>query len=150
MYKNILVPHDGSELSDEAANHAIALARAVKSRLTFMHVIAPRHLVIEEGGTSKLVQRLEGDYEAVAKKKAEERLAKVIARAKAGGVDSGSAVMVGDDPYKEIISQARALECDLIVMASHGRRGLEGLLLGSETVKVLTHSGTPVLVVRHR
>lgn len=150
MYKNILVPHDGSELSDEAADHAIALARSVKSKLTLLHVIAHRHLVLDEGVSSKLVQRLENEYEAAAKKNAEERIAKVIARATKGGVESDSKVVIADDPYTEIINQARALGCDLIVMASHGRRGLEGLLLGSETVKVLTHSRTPVLVVRHR
>jgi nucleotide-binding universal stress UspA family protein len=150
MYKNILVPHDGSELSDEAADHAIALARSVKSKLTLLHVIAHRHLVLDEGVSSKLVQRLENEYEAAAKKNAEERIAKVIARATKGGVESDSKVIIADDPYTEIINQARALGSDLIVMASHGRRGLEGLLLGSETVKVLTHSRTPVLVVRHR
>jgi nucleotide-binding universal stress UspA family protein len=150
MYKNILVPHDGSELSDEAADHAIALARSVKSKLTLLHVVAHRHLVLDEGVSSKLVQRLESDYEAAAKKNAEERMSRVLARAKKSGVESASKVIVADDPYKEIISQVRALGCDLIVMASHGRRGLEGLLLGSETVKVLTHSRTPVLVVRHR
>ena len=150
MYKNILVPHDGSELSDEAADHAIALARAVKSKLTLLHVVAHRHLVLDEGVSSKIVQRLEGEYETAAKKNAEQGMAKVIARAKKGGVESESKVIVADDPYREIINQARALGCDLIVMASHGRRGLEGLLLGSETVKVLTHSQTPVLVVRHR
>lgn len=150
MYKNILVPHDGSDLSDEAADHAIALARSVKSKLTLLHVVAHRHVVLDEGVSSKLVQKLEGEYEAAAKKNAEERIAKVTARAKKGGVESESKVIVADDPYKEIINQARSLGCDLIVMASHGRRGLEGLLLGSETVKVLTHSRTPVLVVRHR
>ncbi|HXV11861.1 MAG TPA: universal stress protein, partial [Burkholderiales bacterium] len=119
-------------------------------KLTLLHVIAHRHLVLDEGVSSKLVQRLENEYEAAAKKNAEERIAKVIARATKGGVESDSKVIIADDPYTEIINQARALGSDLIVMASHGRRGLEGLLLGSETVKVLTHSRTPVLVVRHR
>jgi nucleotide-binding universal stress UspA family protein len=150
MYRNILVPHDGSELSDEAADHAIALARSVNAKLTLMHVVSHHHLVLDEGTSSKLVHRLETDYEAAARKGAEQLLAKVAARSKAGGVESASVVVVADDPYKEIIKQVRALGCDLIVMASHGRRGLEGLLLGSETVKVLTHSRTPVLVVRHR
>lgn len=149
MYKNILVPHDGTELSDEAAAHAVALARAVKAKLTFVHVVAHRSLVLDEGVSSKLVHKLETDYEALAKKKAEERLVKVTEQAKKDGVDCKSLVVVADDPYKEIIAQAGTLKCDLIVMASHGRRGLEGLLLGSETVKVLTHSKTPVLVVRH-
>lgn len=150
MYKNILVPHDGTELSDEAADHAMALARSVKSKVTFLHIVAHRNLVLDEGISSKLVQKLETDYETLATKNAEERLSKVAARAKKEGVECKSVVVVADDPYKEIIDQAGALKCDLIVMASHGRRGLEGLLLGSETVKVLTHSKTPVLVVRHR
>jgi nucleotide-binding universal stress UspA family protein len=100
--------------------------------------------------SSKLVQKLESDYENLAKKNAEALLDKVTARAKAGGVESASLVVVGDEPYKEIIDKAGELGCDLVVMASHGRRGLEGLLLGSETVKLLTHSRIPVLVVRHR
>jgi len=149
MYKNILLPHDGSDLSNEAADHAIALARSVKARLTVMHVVAHRNLVLDEGVSSKLVQKLESDYENLARKNAEALLAKVAARAKAGGVESTSLVVVGDDPYREIIEKANELGCDLVVMASHGRRGLEGLLLGSETVKLLTHSRVPVLVVRH-
>lgn len=148
MYKNILLPHDGSDLSNEAADHAIALARSVKARLTVMHVVAHRNLVLDEGVSSKLVQKLESDYENLARKNAEALLAKVTARAKAGGVESTTLVVVGDDPYKEIIEKAGELGCDLVVMASHGRKGLEGLLLGSETVKLLTHSRVPVLVVR--
>jgi nucleotide-binding universal stress UspA family protein len=150
MYKNILLPHDGSELSDEAVDHGIALARSVKAKLTVMHVVAHHNLVLDEGVSSKLVQKLESDYENLAKKNAEALLDKVTARAKAGGVESASLVVVGDEPYKEIIDKAGELGCDLVVMASHGRRGLEGLLLGSETVKLLTHSRIPVLVVRHR
>lgn len=149
MYKNILLPHDGSDLSEEAADHAIALARSVGAKLTVMHVVAHRNLVLDEGVSSKLVQKLETDYENLAKKNAEGLLAKVTARAKAGGVECGSLVLVGDSPYREINEKASELGCDLVVMASHGRRGLEGLLLGSETVKLLTHSRIPVLVVRH-
>ncbi len=150
MYKNILVPHDGSELSDEAAEHATALARSVKAKLTLIHVVAHRNLVLDEGVSSRLVQKLESDYENLAKQNAEKLLAKVVARAKAAGVDSEGLVIVGDDPYREIINRTEELGCDLVVMASHGRKGLEGLLLGSETVKLLTHSRIPVLVVRHR
>jgi nucleotide-binding universal stress UspA family protein len=150
MYKNILLPHDGSALSDEAADHGIALARAVKAKLTVMHVVAHRNVVLDEGVSSKLVHKLESDYENLAKQNAEGLLAKITARAKASGVESTSVVVIGDAPYREIIDQARQFECDLVVMASHGRRGLEGLLLGSETAKLLTHSRIPVLVVRHR
>lgn len=149
MYKNVLVAHDGSDLSDKAVDHGIALARSVGAKLTVMHVIAHRNLVLDEGVSSKLVHKLETDYENLAKENAMALLEKVVARAKAGGVEAVSEVVVGDDPYREIIGKARHLGCDLIVMASHGRRGLRGLLLGSETVKVLTHSDIPVLVVRH-
>ena len=100
--------------------------------------------------SSRLVQKLESDYENLAKRNAEKLLAKVVARAKAAGVDSEGLVIIGDDPYREIINRTEELGCDLVVMASHGRKGLEGLLLGSETVKLLTHSRIPVLVVRHR
>ena len=69
MYKNILLPHDGSELSNEAADHAIALARSVKAKLTLMHVVAHRNLVLDEGVSSKLVHKLESDYETAKSEK---------------------------------------------------------------------------------
>jgi len=75
-------------------------------------------------------------------------LAAAQAEAKAQGVDCATVAILGDHPYQGIIDQATKSGCDVIMMASHGRRGLEGLLLGSETAKVLTHSRIPVLVVR--
>jgi nucleotide-binding universal stress UspA family protein len=72
----------------------------------------------------------------------------LVARAKEKGVECEGLVVVGDHPYEEIINNAQSRKCDLIMMASHGRRGLDAVLLGSETVKVLTHSTIPVLVVR--
>ena len=87
-------------------------------------------------------------YEREAKARAEKLLQKITARAEAMMVKCEGVVIVGDVPYEHIIETAKKRKCDLIMMASHGRRGLSGLLLGSETSKVLTHSKIPVLVVR--
>jgi nucleotide-binding universal stress UspA family protein len=81
-------------------------------------------------------------------KAAKKALAEVSVEARLASVDCASVSPTADQPWEGILKAARARRCDLIVMASHGRRGLAGLLLGSETTKVLTHSKTPVLVCR--
>lgn len=148
MYKHIMLPLDGSKLSIKAVNAGIALARSIGARVTVMHVISHFHVAIEEGFVSKELRAIEKDHEEIARKGAQKLLDKVRDSAEAGGVKCETLVVAGDNPYQEIIKSAGKRKCDLIVMASHGRRGLEGLLLGSETAKVLTHSKIPVLVVR--
>jgi nucleotide-binding universal stress UspA family protein len=148
MYKHIMLPIDGSELSDKAVKVAIAFAKAIGAKVSAIHVISHYHVVIEEGFSSKALRDIEKNHEEVSKKGARKVLDKVEKIAKAEGVKCEGVVVVGDQPYQEIIDKAAARKCDLIVMASHGRRGLEGLVLGSETIKVLTHSKIPVLVVR--
>lgn len=148
MYKRIMLPIDGSELSDRAVNEGVALAKSMGAKVTVIHVISHYHVVIEEGFASSELRAIEKDHEDVSKKAAGKILDKAMKLAKAEGVDCDGAVVVGDQPHQEIIANAKKRQCDLIVMASHGRRGLEALVLGSETVKVLTHSKIPVLVVR--
>lgn len=148
MYKKIMVPVDGSELSLKAVKECLAFAKSTGATVVAINVVPHRGIVIEEWISSALVRQLEKSYEDVAKQSAGEMLARIKADAAAQGVTCESLVAIGDDPYKEIIDNAVSQECDLIMMASHGRRGLEGLLLGSETVKVLTHCKLPVLVVR--
>jgi len=148
MYKHIMLPVDGSELSNTAAKECTAFAKAIGAKISVIHVVSHFHFAIEEGFSSDVVRRLEKEHEQESKKNAQTILAAVQKLAKAGGVDCSTFSVVGDAPYEEIIKGAKKQKCDLIMMASHGRRGLEGLLLGSETAKVLTHSKIPVLVVR--
>jgi nucleotide-binding universal stress UspA family protein len=91
---------------------------------------------------------IERQHEDEAKEIAQKMVNALVTRVKEKGVECNGVVVVGDHPYEEIIKSAEARKCDLIMMASHGRRGLDAVLLGSETVKVLTHSRIPVLVVR--
>ena len=149
MYRHILVPTDGSTLSLKAAKEATRLAKTQKARITAFYAIAP--FITPATGEALIVTPelfSEKEYTKRMQKHASEALAKVEAEAKKAGVAFEGASAIADAPWKGIIDAAKANDCDLIVMASHGRRGLEGLLLGSETLKVLTHSKTPVLVCR--
>lgn len=147
MYKHILVPTDGSELSKHAARKAAEFARSLDAKLTFLYVqpdfprpiVGEGALIAPEGreefmrGTETQAARILGDAVAIAKEL---------------GVNASSHTEVNDSPHEVIIRNAEFYDCDLIFMASHGRRGLAGLLLGSETHKVLTHCKIPVLVYR--
>ena len=149
MYRHILVPTDGSKLSAKAIKTAARLAKLCGAKLTGLCVtptyVAP---VYAEGMTYGMVSSR--SYKKLKEREARKALAVVDIEAQTAGV----AVLVskisltGDQPWRAIIGTARSKKCDLIVMASHGRRGLSALLLGSETAKVLTHSRIPVLVCR--
>ena len=149
MYRHVLLPHDGSELSDAALKQAILFAKAMGAKLTMMHVVQPFHLNVRTWATPEaMMDKIEQDHDAETLATARKVLADLEGQAKAQGINTVSVAVLGEYPYRSIIDQAAASGCDVIVMASHGRSGLEGLLLGSETVKVLTHSKVPVLVVR--
>ena len=148
MHKHIMLPLDGSELSLKAVDEAMGLARALGSRLTLITVVSPYHTRVTSRLTSDMVQEIESGRDDEHMKEAKELHVRIAARATSEQVPCESLVAMGDNPYAKIIESAQAHDCDLIVMASHGRRGLDALLLGSETVKVLTHSKIPVLVVR--
>lgn len=148
MFKHILLPTDGSKLADRAITQGMKLAKSLGAKVTLFSV-APEFLMVADDvfavpTSVKLKQR----YDWEARLRAEKMLAAIERRMARAGLKVASVVVVSDLPYQEIIKVARKRKCDLIVMASHGRRGLSGLLLGSETVKVLTHSKIPVLVVR--
>lgn len=140
MYKNILLPTDGSELSEKAIHHGVALAKAVGAKITGLSVVLPSHAPTGAG-----VAML-GDH--VLQDAAEEFLATITREAREQGVEAECFYVSGSSPFEEIIVAAESRGCDLICMASHARSGLAGLLLGSETTKVLTHSKVPVLVCR--
>jgi len=147
MYRHILVPTDGSKLSAKAIRTAARLAKLCGAKLTGLYVIpsyiAPVHA---EGMTYGMVSPR--SYKELTGKEAKKALAVVEIEAQTSGVDASKISLTADQPWRAIIGAARSKRCDLIVMASHGRRGLSALLLGSETAKVLTHSKTPVLVCR--
>ncbi|HTQ01578.1 MAG TPA: universal stress protein [Casimicrobiaceae bacterium] len=147
MYAHFLVPTDGSKLSDKAVAHAIALAKATQARITMFHATPgfPRP-VYADGISVEMVSRRE--YAKQAKEDAAKVLDRAAAKAKAAGIACETMHASTDAPWEAILAAAKKAKADTIVMASHGRRGIVGLLLGSETTKVLTHSTLPVLVVR--
>jgi nucleotide-binding universal stress UspA family protein len=145
MHTHILIPTDGSDLSDEVIQYGTALAKAANAKVTGMTVLRPFHVFAAE---PEMLEETAESYRTRMTTVATQRLAKVNEAAKAAGVSCEIVHVEHEHPYKAIIDTANAKACDLIVMASHGRRGISALLLGSETVKVLTHSTIPVLVYR--
>lgn len=146
MFTNILIPTDGSELSQRAVRTAVGLAKLHHARLTGIHVIPDYHLLIAYEGAFDPVT--EERIEEEAKARAENYLAFVRKSAEDSGVPCETVCETSDHPYDAILKAAAARHCDLIVMTSHGRKGLAAVLLGSETRKVLTHTRIPVLIVR--
>lgn len=147
MYKNILVPIDGSALSRSAAREAVAFAKAQGAKVVGFYV-APAYQpnVYADFVPASFVSPRE--YDELAKKTADKYLSVVEKAAQAAGVSCTCAHAMSDLPYEEIIKAAQRHKCDLIFMASHGRSGIARLLLGSQTSKVLAHTKVPVLVHR--
>lgn len=147
MFKHILVPTDGSELSGETVKRAISFARESGARITFFYA-KPEYPVPFYGEGAFIDPTTPEKFAEMADKQSREILDDCETQARANGVDCASLAVTSEIPYEAIIATANAAGCDLIFMASHGRRGFSGLLLGSETQKVLTHSKIPVLVYR--
>lgn len=147
MFKHILVPTDGSALSGDTVRKAVDFARETGARVTFFYA-KPDYPVAFYGEGALIDPTTPEKFAEMAEKQAQEILAAAQAQADRAGVGCATASATSDVPYQAIIEAAERNGCDLIFMASHGRRGLSGLLLGSETQKVLTHSKVPVLVYR--
>jgi nucleotide-binding universal stress UspA family protein len=145
MYRHILLPTDGSELSARAIDAGIGLAKALGARVTALHVTAPYYPEGENAAAFAAQSRAHAERTEAA---AREALEPAVRAARAAGVACAPLHRASDTPWDEIIRAATDEGCDLIFMASHGRRGVAALVLGSETHKVLTHSKIPVLVVR--
>jgi nucleotide-binding universal stress UspA family protein len=145
MFKHILIPTDGSDLSRKAILYGVQLAKEAGAKVTGLTVTEPYQAA---GMDAVFVPVDLGDYEEQSRVLSEKAVEQVKMAAQAAGVPCETIREVHDQPYRAIIDAALALGCDLIVMASHGRRGISALLLGSETSKVLTHSTIPVLVYR--
>ena len=145
MFKHILIPTDGSDLSRKAILYGVQLAKESGAKVTGLTVTEPYQ---PAGMDTVFIPMDLGDYEEQARLLSEKAMEQVKMAAQAAGVPCETVREVLDQPYRAIIDAAQALGCDLIVMASHGRRGISARLLGSETAKVLTHSTVPVLVYR--
>jgi len=147
MYKNLLVATDGSKLSDKALTHAISLAQAVGAKVTVFYAAPDYPLpAYADGVVYEPVSRKE--YAKLAADDAKKILDAALAKSVAAGVDTASAYTIAAAPWEAILAAAKKHKADAIVMASHGRRGISAMLLGSETQKVLTHTKLTVIVVR--
>ena len=145
MYKHILLPTDGSALSQNAVQYGVSLAKSVGAQVTGITVTEPFHVLAAD---AEMLTDTPESYKHRMKKLATKYLAQVKDAAAHAGVNCEGIEVENEHPYRAIIDTAKQKGCDLIVMASHGRRGLSAIVLGSETVKVLTHSSIPVLVYR--
>jgi nucleotide-binding universal stress UspA family protein len=143
MFKHILIATDGSELGAKAVTTGLKLAKALGARATFVAVTEPRTHFVPVSLSPVLTE----DDEAL-KKAAESVLACADAEAAKINLNCTSVHVSNEFPAEGILKEAKARDCDVIVMASHGRRGLARLVLGGETVRVVTHSEVPVLVSR--
>lgn len=148
MFKHILVPVDGSELSNAAFDRACTIARETGARLTVYHA---KSTYLPYGMSSEGAFDFAGASEAY-RSAMNMRDETILSRAKQASSETGLSIETisteCDEPYECIIATAQRCGCDLILMASHGRRGASAMMLGSETQKVLTHCKIPVLVYR--
>lgn len=147
MFKHILVPTDGSDLSRDTVSRAVTFAREAGARITAFYA-KPEYPVTYYGEGVLIDPTTPEKFAELAEKQAQDVLGYVARLASESGVACTGVSATSDVPYEAIIDAANKHGCDLIFMASHGRRGISGLLLGSETNKVLTHSKIPVLVYR--
>ena len=149
MLKKILVPIDGSDLSNEAVNYASLFARRVGAQVLFC-IAEPESAPWMNFGLGAIFnpEALKALHDS-AKLEAEKILKQALNSAQSTGIAASTRLVFNDHPYEAIMEVAEQEGCDLIIMASHGRKGVSGLLLGSETQKVVTHSAIPVLVYRN-
>jgi hemerythrin-like domain-containing protein/nucleotide-binding universal stress UspA family protein len=149
MYRHLLVPIDATDLSIDIIGQAVEYARALGARITFFHAL-PDHAAPLFGDAEIIRAAAPEGFVCAFEGRARELLVKAESAARAQGVPCSSRSAIVDAPYEGIIAAAREAECDLIFMASHGRRSSVGMMLGSQTLKVLTHAGIPVLVAATR
>jgi nucleotide-binding universal stress UspA family protein len=145
MYKHILVPTDGTPLSRKAVRTAAQLASTMNAQVTAVHVMQPWDPPAGAEAAAFQLPRIAREYDRHVRDTAKKVLDKAASDVEA---PCETVAVFDSHPWEAIVKVAAERKCDVIVMASHGRRGIAGLLLGSETQKVLTHSKTPVLVCR--
>jgi len=147
MFKHILISTDGSPVSNKAAKAGIALAHALGAKVTAYYTVEQLQPVYADEGYMMNQKMIEG-IEDSARQAGQKRVDAIGKMAKAAGGPFASVVTKALTPYEGIIAAAKKRRCDVIFMASHGRRGLSRLIMGSVTQKVLTHSRIPVVVYR--
>jgi nucleotide-binding universal stress UspA family protein len=147
MFKHILVPTDGSELSNVSVGRAIGFAGEIGAKITFFYA-QPDYPIAFYGEGALIDPTTPEQFAAMARAQATTLLDAACQLARQSGIDCNSLTEISDIIHLAIIDAAHQAGCDLIFMASHGRKGISGLLLGSETQKVLTHTRIPVLVWR--
>jgi nucleotide-binding universal stress UspA family protein len=145
MFKHLLLPTDGSQLSEAAIESGVKFAKSINAKVTGFYAMPKYHLLTYR---ADMMAGSKQEFEKDSKAHADRFLEVIVKAARAAGVPCETALATSDHPYEAIITMAQEKGCDLIMMASHGRRGVQGLLLGSEAHKVLTHSKIPVLVFR--
>lgn len=145
MYKHILIPTDGSELAWKAVQSGMAFAKEIGAKITVLTVTVPFHVFTLD---PQVVEDTADQYKKRVQADTAKLFGDVARAAKAAAIACETVQVEHEHPYQAIIETAKTKSCDLIVMASHGRRGVTAIVLGSETVKVLTHSKIPVLVHR--
>ncbi|HET7365508.1 MAG TPA: universal stress protein [Burkholderiales bacterium] len=145
MYKHILMPTDGSALSQAAVREGLQLAKENGAKVTFMNVAAPFHVFAYDAAS---LSDTWSDYDRHAHERSERILSECEKAAGEAGVSSAKRFAVSEHPYEEIVKAASETGADIIVMASHARKGMQGVFLGSQTQKTLARSKTPVLVIR--
>ena len=145
MYKHILIATDGSEIAGKAVSHGVDLAKAIGATLSAVTVTEPLETIVEVE-TMGLIRA--SDYDKQCEESANKILSSVTSAAKTAGIECNVSHELNRRPYEGIIEAAKKAGADLIVLGSHGRRGIEGLLIGSEANKLLTHTKIPALVVR--
>jgi nucleotide-binding universal stress UspA family protein len=144
MFQRILVPTDGSEITQKAVDTTIALAKSLNARVYTISVKEP----FPYSAISEMQPVPPQEFYDAQERIAASRVKAVVDAARTAGVACDAYTVEALHPWEAILDQAKQLGCDLIVMASHGRRGVAAMLLGSETNRVLTHSHLPVLVVK--
>ena len=147
MYKRILVATDGSALSKKAVNHAISLAATTGASLVALKIVPRYPMSFFEGSATVSIDTIKA-AEAKWADDAGVQLDSIVAEAASAGVKAKATVVKSDLIAESIISAAKKHKADIVVMASHGRKGLKRILLGSEALAVLTHSEVPVLILR--
>jgi len=145
MFKSILIPTDGSDLSDKAVRQGLELARSLGSKVVAVHVSPPFHVL---AGTPAAFTATREQCEQNAAAFYQEVFERVATMARNLGVTCTCVSCTGEHVWQQIIQAADINGCDAICMASHGRRGFAAVMLGSETAKVLTHTKIPVVVLR--
>jgi len=148
MYRNILISTDGSDLAGKAVEHGVMLAKKLDAKVTFVTVTEMWSALEMAAEVSRGTPNPMEIFEEMAAKSAEEILAAAKTVARNAGMDCDTLHVRDRAPAEGIVATANEKGCDLIIMASHGRRGLNRILLGSQTTEVLAYSKVPVLVVR--